>query len=156
MNRTLIIFKTDAYRRGAIGEILARFERKGMRVVGIKVLQADLALLAEHYREHAGRPYFQGLVYTMNRGLVVPCVLEGQDQHTINVVRGMLGPYRDPAPGTVRGDYQYEAVSMDNLLHASASPEEARREIALWFRPDELLPETDHGEEGDATQAGGP
>lgn len=150
MNRTLVVFKTDAYHRGAIGEILARFERKHMRIVGIKVLKAGTALLGEHYRDHAGKPYYRRLIAMMSRGFVVPCVLEGQDDCTVGLVRMMLGPYSDPAPGTIRGDYQYEAVSMYNLLHASASPEEARREIALWFRPDELLPEIDHGEEGDA------
>jgi nucleoside-diphosphate kinase len=70
--------------------------------------------------------------------------------------RTMLGPYRVPGPGTIRGDYQCETVSMSNLLHASASRAEAEREIALWFRPDELLPETDYGEKGDTAEAGDP
>jgi nucleoside-diphosphate kinase len=156
MNRTLVIFKTDAYRRRVIGEILTRFERKRMRIVGIKVLRPDVSLLAEHYREHKGREYFQVLLDMMSRGFVVPCVLEGHDQNTINLVRTMLGPYRVPGPGTIRGDYQCETVSMSNLLHASASRAEAEREIALWFRPDELLPETDYGEKGDTAEAGDP
>lgn len=155
MGRTLVIFKTDAYRRGVVGEILARFERRHMRVVGIKVMQAPMDLLEEHYHEHRAHPIFRQLLVMMNRGFVVPCVLEGEDDNTVALARTMLGPYRDPAPGTIRGDYQYESTSMYNLLHASATPEEATREIYLWFRPDELLPESDHGQEGDGAEAGG-
>jgi nucleoside-diphosphate kinase len=156
VNRTLVIFKQDAYRRGVMGEILTRFERKHMRVVGIKVLRPSRAILEDHYREHEGKEYYLRLIRLMRGGFIVPCVLEGDDDHTVALIRRMLGHYRDPVPGTIRGDYQPETESMYNLLHASASPEEARREIALWFRPDELLPEIEHGEKGDATQAGSP
>lgn len=135
MERTLILFKPDACRRGLVGELLARFERRGLRPVGLKVARPSRELLEAHYAEHKGNPYYPSLLAMMVEGPLVACVLES-DSMIIEVTRRLLGDFRDPAPGTIRGDYQ--TMPMYNIVHASSSAPAAMREIRLWFRPEEL------------------
>lgn len=133
--KTLILVKPDGVERGLIGEILSRFETKGYVIEGLKMLQPTEELLAQHYAEHAGKPFYHSLVDFMVSGPVVAAVLSGD--RVIEGVRTMLGA-SDPttaAPGTIRGDYgrDWDEGVQKNLVHASDSPESAAREIALWL-----------------------
>ncbi|GGN06435.1 nucleoside diphosphate kinase [Thermus composti] len=131
------MIKPDGFRRGLVGEILARFEKKGFRLVGLKLLKISQDLAEKHYAEHRDKPFFPGLVAFITSGPVVAMVLEGPN--AIAEVRKMMGAThpKDALPGTIRGDY---ATTIDeNVIHGSATPEDAQREIALFFRPEELL-----------------
>ncbi|APD09364.1 MULTISPECIES: nucleoside-diphosphate kinase [Thermus] len=137
MERTFVMVKPDGFRRGLVGEILARFERKGFRIVGLKALRISKELAERHYAEHREKPFFPNLVSFITSGPVVAMVLEGPN--AIAEVRKMMGAThpKDALPGTIRGDY---ATTIDeNVIHGSATPEDAEREIALFFRPEELL-----------------
>ena len=135
--KTLIIFKPDAVQRRLVGEILARFESKGLRVAALKLLQVDRSLGEKHYAEHVGKPFFEGLISFITGGPVVVGVLEGNE--AVAVVRAMLGATNGTAaaPGTIRGDFSIS--KQNNLIHGSDSPESAAREIALWFKPEEVV-----------------
>jgi nucleoside-diphosphate kinase len=137
MQRTLIIFKPDCVQRRLVGQILGRFEAKGLRIAALKLIKVDRALAEKHYAEHQGKPFFEGLLAFITASPVVVGVLEGNE--AIGVIRSMLGATSGvaAAPGTVRGDFSIS--KQNNLIHGSDSPESASREIALWFRPDELL-----------------
>jgi nucleoside-diphosphate kinase len=137
MQRTLIIFKPDCVQRRLVGQILQRFEAKGLRIAALKLIQVDRALGEQHYGEHSGKPFFGGLIDFITGGPVVVGVLEGNE--AIPVVRSMLGATSGTAaaPGTIRGDFSIS--KQNNLLHGSDSPESAAREIALWFKPEEVL-----------------
>ncbi len=137
MQNTLIIIKPDAVQRRLIGEILARFESKGLRVAALKLMRVPRELGEEHYGEHKGRPFFEGLIDFITGGPVVVGVLEGNE--AIAVVRSMLGATNGvaAAPGTIRGDYSIS--KQNNLVHGSDSPESAQREIALWFKDGEVV-----------------
>ena len=137
MQNTLIIFKPDAVQRRLVGSILARFEAKGLRIAALKLIQVDRALAEKHYGEHAGRPFFVGLIQFITGGPVVVGVLAGNE--AITVVRTMLGATNGvaAAPGTIRGDYSIS--KQNNLIHGSDSPESAEREIALWFKDGEVV-----------------
>ena len=132
MARTLIICKPDAVERGYVGQILDRFERKGLTLVAGELGLLDEETLAEHYAEHTEKPFYGELVAFMSRSPAFVAVLEGpEDTHTI--VRTMMGP-TNPAeapPGTIRGDFG--TVMTENLVHGSDSPESAAREIAIFF-----------------------
>jgi nucleoside-diphosphate kinase len=131
VERTLVLIKPDAVQRALAGEILGRFERRGLKVVDGKLLTVDRGLAEEHYAEHAEKPFFGELVEFITSAPTLALVLEGEG--AIGVVRTTMGATNpaDSAPGTIRGDL---ALSMpDNLVHGSDSPESARREIALWF-----------------------
>ncbi len=136
MQRTLIIFKPDCVQRRLVGEVLRRFEAKGLRLAALKLLQVDRGLAEQHYGEHKGRPFFEGLIEFITTGAVVVGVLEGNE--AIAVVRSMLGKTSgvEAAPGTIRGDFSIS--KQNNLVHGSDSPESAQREIALWFTPGEI------------------
>jgi nucleoside-diphosphate kinase len=137
MQRTLIIFKPDCVQRRLVGSILERFEAKGLRIAALKLMQVDRGMAERHYAEHKGKPFFGGLIDFITSAPVVAGVLEGNE--AIAVVRNMLGATNGAAaaPGTVRGDF---AISrQNNLVHGSDSLESAQREIALWFRPEELV-----------------
>src|SRR5580692_11523339 len=136
MQRTLIIFKPDCVQRRLTGSILARFEAKGLRIAALKMIRVDRALAEKHYAEHQGKPFFGGLIDFITSAPVVVGVLEGNE--AIAVVRGMLGATNGAvaAPGTIRGDLSIS--KQNNLIHGSDSPESALREIALWFRKDEV------------------
>ena len=136
VERTLVLIKPDAVQRSLAGEILGRFERRGLKVVDGKLLTVDRGLAEEHYAEHAEKPFFGELVEFITSAPTLALVLEGEG--AIGVVRTTMGATNpaDSAPGTIRGDL---ALSMpDNLVHGSDSPESAKREIALWF-PDGLV-----------------
>ena len=137
MQRTLIIFKPDCVQRRLVGEILRRFETRGLRVAALKLLQVSRDLGEQHYGEHKGKPFFDGLIDFITGGPVVVGVLEGNE--AIAVVRGMLGATNGvlAAPGTIRGDYSIS--KQNNLLHGSDSTESADREMALWFQPGEIV-----------------
>jgi nucleoside-diphosphate kinase len=131
VERTLVLIKPDAVQRALAGEILARFERRGLKIVAGRLLTVDRALAEEHYAEHAEKPFFGELVEFITSAPTVALVLEGEG--AIALVRTTMGATNpaDAAPGTIRGDL---ALSMpDNLVHGSDSPESAQREIALWF-----------------------
>ena len=132
-----MMVKPDGFRRGLVGEILARFERKGFRIVGLKALKISQELAERHYAEHREKPFFPSLVGFITSGPVVAMVLEGPN--AVAEVRKMMGAThpKDALPGTIRGDY---ATTIDeNVIHGSATLEDAEREIALFFRPEELL-----------------
>jgi nucleoside-diphosphate kinase len=137
MQRTLVIFKPDCVQRRLVGTILARFEAKGLRIAALKFLQVDRALAERHYAEHRERPFFGGLIAFITGGPVAVGVLEGPE--AVRVVRSLLGATSgiEASPGTIRGDFALS--KQNNLVHGSDSPESAEREIALWFRPDELV-----------------
>jgi nucleoside-diphosphate kinase len=131
-DRTFVIIKPDAAERGLVGEILARFERKGLRLVALEQRQLDEAVLARHYEEHVGKGFYADLVAFMSRSPAVVAVLEGPED-TWKVVRTMMGPTnpREAPPGTIRGDLG--TLLTENLVHGSDGPESAAREVANFF-----------------------
>lgn len=136
MERTLIILKPDAIQRGLVGRILTRFEEKGLQVVGMKMVLIDEELAAKHYAPHKGKPFYEGLVRFMTSSPVVVLAIQGKG--AIEVCRKMMGATFGfkAEPGTIRGDYGVS--SSFNLIHGSDSPESAKTELALWFKPEEL------------------
>jgi nucleoside-diphosphate kinase len=129
--RTLVLIKPDAVRRGLAGDILGRFEQRGLELREARLLTVDRALAEEHYAEHAEKPFYGELVDFITSGPTLALVLEGEGAiATVRTTMGATNP-ADAGPGTIRGDL---ALSMpDNLVHGSDSPESAQREIALWF-----------------------
>jgi nucleoside-diphosphate kinase len=129
--RTLVLIKPDAMRRGLAGEILGRFELRGLEIREARLLTVDRALAEEHYAEHAEKPFYGELVDFITSGPTLALVLEGEGAiATVRTTMGATNP-ADAGPGTIRGDL---ALSMpDNLVHGSDSAESATREIALWF-----------------------
>jgi nucleoside-diphosphate kinase len=136
MERTLVLVKPDGVQRLLVGAILARFEARGLKIVGLKLVHADRDLAEAHYAVHRGKPFFEPLVAFITSGPLVAAVLEGPS--AISAVRAMVGATRplEAAPGTIRGDLALDVGQ--NLVHASDGPETAEAEIALWFRPEEL------------------
>lgn len=137
MERTLIILKPDAVQRGLIGQILIRFENKGLQIVGMKLMQISTKLAETHYEPHRGKPFYAGLVKFMTSSPVVVLAIEGRD--AIAICRKMMGATfgSKAEPGTIRGDF---GVSNSfNLIHGSDSPESAQRELGLFFQAGELL-----------------
>jgi nucleoside-diphosphate kinase len=135
--RTLVLIKPDAIKRRLAGEILARFERRGLELAAAKLVRVDRGLAEEHYSEHSEKPFFEELVEFITSGPTLALVLEGDG--AIAVVRTTIGATNptNADPGTIRGDL---ALAMpDNLVHGSDSPESAAREIALGFSDDELV-----------------
>jgi nucleoside-diphosphate kinase len=131
VSRTLILVKPDAFERGLTGEVIIRFERKGLRPVAIKLISVDEDLANRHYAEHAEKPFFGELVSFITRGPLIAMVLEGNE--AVAAARQVIGA-TDPleaAPGSIRGDLATEVTF--NLVHGSDSDESADREIALWF-----------------------
>jgi nucleoside-diphosphate kinase len=135
--RTLVLIKPDAMQRRLAGEILGRFEQRGLAVLAAKLVHVDRSLAERHYDEHSEKPFFGELVDFITSAPTLALVLEGES--AVSVVRTTMGA-TDPAgaaPGTIRGDL---ALAMpDNLVHGSDSPESAEREIALWFPDHELV-----------------
>jgi nucleoside-diphosphate kinase len=128
--------KPDAMQRGLAGEILSRLERRGLRIAALRLFQMDEAMARRHYGEHEGKPFYEGLISYITACPIIAAVLEGSD--AVEVVRRTIGA-TNPAeaePGTIRGDLALETGR--NLIHGSDSPESAKREIALFFREDEL------------------
>ncbi len=137
MERTLIIVKPEGVQRGLVGAVISRFEARGLKLVGLKLMRITPELAAQHYAEHQGKGFYDGLVAHITSSPVVVGVLEGPN--AISVARAMMGATRpaESAPGTIRGDYAL-SVSL-NIIHGSDGPESAQREVGLFFAPDELL-----------------
>jgi len=137
MERTFLMIKPDAVQRGLVGEIIARFERKGFQLVGCKLMRLNRELAERHYAEHAGKPFFENLVSFITSGPVVAMVWQGDG--IIAQARAMMGRTnpREAAPGTIRGDFAVRTSF--NVIHGSDSPESAEREIRLFFREEELV-----------------
>ena len=135
--RTLVILKPDAIQRGIVGEIISRFEKKGFKIVGLKMIQVDKNLAEKHYIEHKGKPFYDELVEFITSGPVVVFVVEGRN--AISNVRKMVGATNpeEALPGTIRHDYGLHIGK--NIIHASDSKESAEREIDLFFNIDELV-----------------
>jgi nucleoside-diphosphate kinase len=131
MERSLILIKPDAFAQNLTGEILARFERKGLRLIALKLMTMTRELAARHYAEHEGKPFFDELVSFITSGPLVAMVLEG-DQ-AVNAARQVIGATNpiEASPGSIRGDY---AIAVgQNMVHGSDSPESANREVSLFF-----------------------
>ncbi len=137
MERTLIIFKPDAVQRGLCGEILSRFEKKGLQIAGMKFMKIPRELAETHYAPHKGKPFYDGLVRFMTSSPVVVVAFEGKG--AIEISRKMMGAtfgFKAEA-GTIRGDYGVSSAF--NLIHGSDSPESAQRELGLFFKSGELV-----------------
>lgn len=153
MERTLIVFKPDSVKRGIVGEVLTRFERVGLKIVGAKMLEPDYDHYFQHYegigtlKTRKGDEIFETQMKEMQQGPVIAMVLEGVE--AVELVRKMVGPTepKSAAPGTIRGDYAHITYGhasaakrgVPNVLHASADKEEAKKEIAHWFSESELV-----------------
>lgn len=131
VQRTLILLKPDCVQRGLCAELLGRFERKGLRLVGMKLLTATRDLAERHYAEHAAKPFFPGLLAFITSAPLVALALEGDE--AVAVARSLIGSTdgRKAAPGTIRGDFGLSGSN--NLVHGSDSPDSAARELAIWF-----------------------
>jgi nucleoside-diphosphate kinase len=131
VDRTLILVKPDAFKRGLTGEIIARFERKGLRLAALELKQLDEATAKQHYAEHEGKPFFGELVEFITSGPLVALVLEGQD--AVKAARQVIGATNplEASPGSIRGDFAIEVGQ--NMVHGSDSPESAEREAKLFF-----------------------
>lgn len=137
MERTLILLKPDCVQRRLVGRIVQRFEQKGLRLAGMKLVQVDRPLAEQHYAVHKGKPFYESLLKFITSGPTVALVLEGPQ--AVAVARNLIGATdgTKAAPGTLRGDF---ALSVqNNLIHGSDSPENAAAEVALWFSPQELV-----------------
>lgn len=135
--RTFVLVKPDGVQRGFVGEVIGRFERRGLKIVGLKMLQVKRPLAEEYYAEHRGKGFYQGLMEYITSGPSVAMVVEGKD--AVAIVRTMMGA-TDPSkaqPGTIRADLSLDISR--NILHGSDSPKSAAREISLFFRPEEML-----------------
>ena len=137
MERTLVLLKPDAVQRRLVGRIISRFEDKGLKIVGMKLMQVTQELAERHYAEHREKPFFSELVSFITSSPVVAMVVEGPD--AISEVRRLMGKTdpREAAPGTIRGDYGLSITQ--NLVHGSDSPESAAREIPIFFSEGEIF-----------------
>lgn len=137
MERTFVMLKPDAIQRGLVGEIIARFERRGLKIVAMKMVHVTPEFAHKHYEVHVGKSFFEGLIKYITSGPVVAMVLEGTN--AIDVARATMGVTNPAkaAPGTVRADFALELGR--NLVHGSDGPETAAFEIGLWFTEEELL-----------------
>ncbi len=135
--RTLILIKPDGVQRGLIGRVIDRYEARGLRIAGLKMMQADRALAERHYAVHSDKPFFPGLIEFITSGPLVAMAVEGPN--AIEVCRAINGATRpnEAAPGSIRGDLALETGM--NIVHASDSPQNATDELALWFDSSELL-----------------
>lgn len=137
MERTLILLKPDCIHRRLVGSIVQRFEQKGLRLAGMKLVQVSRGLAEQHYAVHKGKAFYESLLKFITSGPTLALVLEGRE--AVAVARNLIGATdgAKAAPGTIRGDF---ALSVqNNLIHGSDSPENAVTEVALWFKPEELV-----------------
>jgi Nucleoside diphosphate kinase len=132
VQRTFVMIKPDGVRRGLIGDIISRFERRGMKIVAMKMVKIDRALAERLYEEHKGKSFFEELISYVTSGPVVAMVIEADE--AVSVVRKMIGATdpKEALPGTIRGDYALSKA--ENVIHASDSPEKASREISIFFK----------------------
>ena len=136
VERTFALLKPDAVQRGLAGRILSRFEQRGLKIVGLKMMRASRQLAESYYAEHKGKPFYEPLMSYITSGPVVAMVLEGDG--AVAIVRKMMGKTNsaEAEPGTIRGDF---ALTIGrNVIHGSDSPESAKREIGFFFKPEEL------------------
>lgn len=136
MEQTLVLIKPDGVQRGLVGPILTRFEARGLKIVGLKLLQVPRELAEKHYAVHQGKSFYDGLIRYITSGAVVALVLEGTN--AIAAVRKSVGATKafEAEPGSIRGDFALEVGR--NLVHASDGPDTAKEEVALWFAAGEL------------------
>ena len=137
MEKTLVLVKPDGVRRGLSGEIIARFEKRGLQIVALKLVQISRTMAEKHYAEHVGKPFFDNLVEFITSGPVVAMVVKGD--HAIRAVRAMMGATNplEAAPGTIRGDFAL--VMSENVIHGSDGSESAAREIDAFFASTEII-----------------
>ena len=137
MERTLILIKPDAMQRGLAGEIITRFERRGLRMVAMRLLKVDKAMAKKHYGEHVGKPFFDGLVDYITSSPIIAAVFEGTN--AVAACRQTMGATKpvEAAPGTIRHDFGLEIGR--NLVHGSANTDDAAREVEIWFRGQPVL-----------------
>ena len=146
VQRTLVLIKPDGVQRGLIGEVIARFEKVGLKIVGMKLVWIDSEFSKKHYEEHVDKPFYSGLESMITMGPVVAICLEGVE--AIELVRKMVGATepKSALPGTIRGDYAHvsyghadkKGIGVKNVIHASANKADSDKEIALWFEDKEL------------------
>lgn len=135
--RTFAMVKPDGVQRGLVGEIVRRYEARGLKLVGLKLMQVPKAMAEEHYAEHKGKPFYNGLVQYITSGPVAAICLEGKNAvSVVRTVNGATKPW-DAAPGTIRGDFALDIGR--NIVHGSDSVEAANRELAIYFGKDDLL-----------------
>jgi len=134
--RTLVLCKPDSVQRGMVGRIISRFEQKGLKIVGLKMMKIDKDLASKHYQEHVTKPFYDELCSFIISSPLVAMVIEGEN--AVSVVRNLMGVTnpQDAASGTIRGDFGLNLTM--NLVHGSDSPTSAKREIDLFFAPEEL------------------
>ena len=137
MERTFVMLKPDCVQRNLVGRVITCFEEKGYKIVGLKMLRLSREMAEEHYAEHRGKPFYEALVAHITSGPVVAMVIEGKG--VIAAVRQMMGSTNplEAAPGTIRGRFGVDVGR--NVVHGSDGPASAAREVALFFRPDELI-----------------
>ena len=146
IQRTFVLVKADGVQRSIVGEIITRFEKAGLKIVGMKMVWVDKEFAKEHYAEHVDKPFYAGLESLITMGPVVAMVVEGVE--SVEQVRKMVGPTepKKAAPGTIRGDYAHvsygyadqKGIAIKNLVHASDAVATAKKEIALWFKEDDV------------------
>jgi nucleoside-diphosphate kinase len=137
MEKSFVMVKPGAVQRELVGEIISRIEKKGIKIVGMKLMQISEELAKKHYSEHQGKPFFQELIKGITAGPVVAMAIEGEN--IIKIMRGMAGATRpeEALPGTIRGDYVLDTGK--NVIHTSDSPDSAKREVELFFKKEEIL-----------------
>ncbi len=135
-NRTFVMIKPDGLQRGFVGEIISRFEKKGLKIIAMKLVSVSKELAEKHYGIHKGKPFFEPTVKYIMSSPVIAMVLEGNN--AIDIVRTMMGKTnpQDASPGTIRGDYG-QFIGR-NIIHGSDGPDTAKFEIDLWFKPGEI------------------
>jgi nucleoside-diphosphate kinase len=136
MNRTFVMLKPGTLHRRIVGEVLSRFERKGLKIIALKMIRLDEGLASTHYEEHRERDFYRELISHITSGPVIAFILEGED--AVSTVRRLIGSTKaqEAQSGTIRGDFAY--TTQLNIIHASDSPSSAQREINLFFRPNEI------------------
>ncbi|HEY9792956.1 MAG TPA: nucleoside-diphosphate kinase [Candidatus Obscuribacterales bacterium] len=141
VQRTFVAIKPDGVERGLVGEVISRFERRGLKLVGMKMLNVPKEMAENHYGEHKGKPFYEGLVSYITSSPIVAMVLEGKD--AVALARAVIGATNpaNAAPGTIRGDLAVEIGR--NIVHGSDSPESAKREIGIFFKENEHLKKWD-------------
>ncbi len=144
MERSFLMVKPDGVARGLVGEVISRVERRGLKIVAMKMLRIDRELAERHYGEHRDKPFFQGLISYITSGPVVAMVVEGKE--AVKVLRAMIGATNpmEAQPGTIRGDFALDVGR--NVVHASDSQESAEREISLFFDESEIVSYSSAGE----------
>jgi nucleoside-diphosphate kinase len=146
IEKTLVLIKPDGVQRSLAGEIITRFEKVGLKIIGMKMVWVNKEFAKKHYKAHVDKPFYAGLESMITEGPVIAMVLEGI--HTVELVRKIVGPTepKSALPGTIRGDYAHvsysyadkKGIAIKNLVHASANNDEAKAEIEIWFKKEEL------------------